>query len=64
VKRAAVDPAVKYVSSREFPLSVMQILTQRLAGRVSEAEAESLAMDIADDVNGYVECAHQPGCAA
>ena len=54
-KRArATDPAVKYVSSREFPLSVMQIVAQRLADRVSEAEAELLAMDIAEDVNGYV----------
>jgi hypothetical protein len=44
----------RYVSSREFPLSVMQILRQRLANRITEDEAEGLAMDIAEDVNGYV----------
>jgi hypothetical protein len=55
MRKRMTDPAVRYVSSREFPLSVMQILAQRLAGRVSEAEAESLAMDIAEDVNSYVD---------
>jgi hypothetical protein len=49
------DSVVEYVNSREFPLSVLEILGRRLAGRVSEAEAASLAADIAEDVAGYVE---------
>jgi hypothetical protein len=49
------DPAIEYVSSREFPVSLMQILAKRLVGRVSESEAESLAMDIAEDVHGYID---------
>jgi hypothetical protein len=64
MSKRTTDPAVKYVSSREFPLSVMQILSQRLADRITEDEAEGLAMDIAEDVYGYVECVRQPRCAA
>ena len=58
------DPAIEYVSSREFPVSLMQILTKRLVGRVSESDAESLAMDIAEDVNGHVEFVTERRCAA
>jgi hypothetical protein len=52
-----------YVSSREFPVSLMQILTQRLTSRVSEADAEALAMDIAEDVNGYIDPRSFEGCS-
>jgi hypothetical protein len=64
MSKRAMDPAARYVSSREFPLSVMQIVSLRLADRVSEAEAELLAMDIAEDVNSYVERVTLPRCAA
>jgi hypothetical protein len=64
MSKRTTDPAVKYVSSREFPLSVMQILSQRLADRITEDEAEGLAMDIAEDAYGYFECVKQPRCAA
>ena len=62
--RTSMDSAAEYVSSPEFPVAIMQILAQRLAGRLSETEAESLAMDIAEDVIGYVELATEPRLAA
>jgi hypothetical protein len=54
LNNAPTDSAVEYVNSREFPVSVLEILARRLAGRVSETEAALLAADIAEDVADYV----------